>query len=522
MHVRLASSQHTADGTIRLGYESILMQFKKKPVSPSLNRGLRLSPRVLAYWLTASVIVYGLANQYFPTVFLGAVAYLSVFPWLSKIVINALFRTKNQETVDNKRPLATLFVDSLNVGALITLVNFPMVSSMLLVILLAGWAIYLQGPRGLLITIPSAAAALFIHHFTELNITISTGKDATFISLLGMLIFVSYLAYTLRHREQHFQAIQLSAQQQRQRYSRLASSLAKYLSPQVWESIFSGKRNTKLESQRKKLTVFFSDIKGFTDLAEELEPEVLTELLNTYLNDMSRIALKYGGTIDKFIGDSIMIFFGDPKTRGYRKDALAAVSMAIEMQKHMQVLRKQWIAKGIENPLRIRIGINTGYCTVGNFGAESRMDYTLLGREVNLASRLESAAEPNQILLSNETWSLVKDVVLCQSKGEIQVKGFSRSVPIYKVIDLRRNLGLQKSYFEHDSKGFSFSLDTNSIDQFERRKIIQTLDEATQKLLKDDLSEPMNSRQNNTFKESQSAPASKNLKHSDRKHITVE
>ncbi len=176
-----------------------------------------------------------------------------------------------------------------------------MVSSMLLVILLAGWAIYLQGPRGLLITIPSAAAALFIHHFIELNITISTGKDATFISLLGMLIFVSYLAYTLRHREQHFQAIQLSAQQQRQRYSRLASSLAKYLPPQVWESIFSGKRNTKLESQRKKLTVFFSDIKGFTDLAEELEPEVLTELLNTYLNDMSRIALKYGGTIDKFV-----------------------------------------------------------------------------------------------------------------------------------------------------------------------------------------------------------------------------
>ena len=478
------------------------MQFKKKPVSPPLNRASRISPRVLAYWLTASVIVYGLANQYLPGIFLGAVAYLSVFPQLSNLVINALFRPKNQETVDNKRSLATLFVDSLNVGALITLVNFPMISGMLLVILLAGWAIYLQGPRGLLITIPSAAAAaLFIHHFIELNINISTGKDATFISLLGMLIFVSYLAYTLRHREQHFQAIQLSAQQQRQRYSRLASSLAKYLSPQVWESIFSGKRNTKLESQRKKLTVFFSDIKGFTDLAEELEPEVLTELLNTYLNDMSRIALKYGGTIDKFIGDSIMIFFGDPKTRGYRKDALAAVSMAIEMQKHMQVLRKQWIAKGIENPLRIRVGINTGYCTVGNFGAESRMDYTLLGREVNLASRLESAAEPNQILLSHETWSLVRDVVLCQSKGDIQVKGFSRSVPIYKVIDLRRNLGLQKSYFELDTKGFSFSLDTNSIDEFERRKIIQTLDEATQKLLKDDISSPISPVRSHELKE---------------------
>ncbi|MBO9494738.1 adenylate cyclase [Thalassotalea sp. G20_0] len=466
------------------------MQPNKNTVSPPLSRASRLSPRFLVYWLAASVMVYGLANQYLPSVFLGAVAYLSVFPWLSNLAINRVFRASNQKTVGNKKPLVTLLLDSLNVGALITLAGFPMVSGMLLVALLTGWAIYLQGLRGLMIIIPPAAAAISIHHFIEPDFTISAGQDAVFISLLGMLIFISYCAYALRLREQHFQAIQLSAQQQRQRYSRLASSLAKYLSPQVWESIFSGKRNTKLESQRKKLTVFFSDIKGFTDLAEALEPEVLTELLNTYLNDMSRIALKYGGTIDKFIGDSIMIFFGDPKTRGYQKDALAAVSMAIEMQKHMQVLRKQWIAKGVENPLQIRIGINTGYCTVGNFGAESRMDYTLLGREVNLASRLESAAKPNQILLSHETWSLVKDVVLCQSKGEIQVKGFSRSVPIYKVIDLRRNLGQQKSYFELDSKGFSFSLDTNSIDEFERKKIIQTLDEATQKLLKDDLLSP--------------------------------
>ncbi|WP_020581432.1 adenylate/guanylate cyclase domain-containing protein [Endozoicomonas elysicola] len=466
------------------------MQTQKNTVSPPLNHIPRLSPRALAYWITASVILYSLANQHLSSIFLAVVAYLSVFPWLSKMVINAVFRNQQQDSATGKRGLSILFCDSLNIGVLISLTDFPMVGSMLLVILLAGWAIYLQGPKGLMIIIPSAVAALLIDYFIDLSIPISAGKDATFISLLGMLIFTAYLAYVLRCREQHFQAIQLNAQQQRQRYSRLASNLAKYLSPQVWESIFAGKRNAKLESQRKKLTVFFSDIKGFTDLAEELEPEVLTELLNTYLNDMSRIALKYGGTIDKFIGDSIMIFFGDPKTRGYRKDALAAVSMAIEMQKHMQVLRKQWIAKGIENPLRIRIGINTGYCTVGNFGAESRMDYTLLGREVNLASRLESAAEPNQILLSNETWSLVKDVVLCQSKGEIQVKGFSRSVPIYKVIDLRRNLGLQKSYFEHDSKGFSFSLDTNSIDEFERRKIIQTLDEATQKLLKDDISSP--------------------------------
>ena len=111
----------------------------------------------------------------------------------------------------------------------------------------------------------------------------------------------------------------------------LASKLSKYLSPQVYESIFSGKKNAIIEASRKKLTVFFSDIKGFTEITDRLEPEVLSSLLNNYLNEMSKIALKYGGTIDKFVGDAILIFFGDPETKGEKEDALACVSMAIEM-----------------------------------------------------------------------------------------------------------------------------------------------------------------------------------------------
>ena len=108
--------------------------------------------------------------------------------------------------------------------------------------------------------------------------------------------------------------------------ARLARNLAKYLSPQVWESIFTGKRSVRLETQRKRLTVFFSDIKGFTELSEELEAEALTDLLNNYLNEMSKIALKYGGTIDKFVGDCVMVFFGDPSSQGAKKDAVAVVS----------------------------------------------------------------------------------------------------------------------------------------------------------------------------------------------------
>ncbi|MCY1303864.1 TOMM system kinase/cyclase fusion protein [compost metagenome] len=228
--------------------------------------------------------------------------------------------------------------------------------------------------------------------------------------------------------------------------------------------------------------MFFSDIKGFTELSEELEAEQLTDLLNNYLNDMSKIALKYGGTIDKFVGDSVMVFFGDPSSQGAKKDAVNAVSMAIAMRKHMKVLRQQWRAQGITKPLEIRMGINTGYCTVGNFGADTRMDYTIIGREVNLASRLETASDAGEILISHETYSLVKDVIMCRDKGQINVKGFTRPVQIYQVVDFRRDLGAASSYVEHELPGFSMYLDTNSIQNYDKAKVIQALQQAAEKL----------------------------------------
>jgi len=120
---------------------------------------------------------------------------------------------------------------------------------------------------------------------------------------------------------------------------------------------------------------------------------------------MSVIALAHGATIDKYIGDAILAFFGDPETRGVKADAIACVNMAIAMQKRMRELQKEWRDRGLQKPFQLRIGINTGYCTVGNFGSEDRMDYTIIGSEVNLASRLQSHAELGGILLSHETYS---------------------------------------------------------------------------------------------------------------------
>src|SRR5262249_22720928 len=164
----------------------------------------------------------------------------------------------------------------------------------------------------------------------------------------------------------------------------------------------------KIASRRKELTIFFSDIAGFTETAERLESEHLTQLLNHYLTEMSKIALSHGATIDKYVGDAIVIFFGDPETRGVKEDALACVEMAIAMRKRLHELRAVWRASGIEKPLQCRIGINTGYCTVGNFGSEDRMEYTIIGGGVNLASRLEAAATPGEILISYETYAHVR------------------------------------------------------------------------------------------------------------------
>jgi class 3 adenylate cyclase/HAMP domain-containing protein/putative methionine-R-sulfoxide reductase with GAF domain len=220
----------------------------------------------------------------------------------------------------------------------------------------------------------------------------------------------------------------------------LSSKLAKYLSPQVYASIFEGRQEVKLASQRKKLTVFFSDIAGFTETTDKMESEDVTQLLNHYLTEMSRVALEHGATVDKYVGDAIMIFFGDPETRGVKADALACVTMAIAMQKRMRELGAVWRDGGIEKPIACRIGIHTGYCTVGNFGSEDRMDYTIIGGAVNLASRLEHEAPEGGILISYETWALVKDEIHCEEMGRIQVRGIGHPVATFRVLDLRANL----------------------------------------------------------------------------------
>jgi PAS domain S-box-containing protein len=255
----------------------------------------------------------------------------------------------------------------------------------------------------------------------------------------------------------------------------LSAKLSKYLSPQVYSSIFSGLQSVGIAANRKQLTVFFSDIADFTATTEDLEPEELTGLLNHYLTEMSKIALEHGATIDKYIGDAMLAFFGDPETRGAKADATACVNMAVAMQRRMQELQFEWRETGLEAPFRLRIGVSTGYCTVGNFGSEDRMDYTIIGGDVNLASRLQAHAEPGSILVSHKTYSLIKDSIFAIEQDPIQPKGFAKPVRNYKIVDPPHQAAGRKRIIREEQDGLRVFLDLQKLDEASAAEALKSI-----------------------------------------------
>ncbi len=269
----------------------------------------------------------------------------------------------------------------------------------------------------------------------------------------------------------------------------LLGSMKKYLSPQLYNSIVeSGSEEVQLSYKRRKLTIFFSDIAGFTQITEMIEPEALSDLLNHYLDDMSKIALKHGGTIDKYIGDAMMVFFGDPEFIDDETHARQCVLMAVEMLEKIRILSDEWLARGSPSQLAVRMGINTGFCTVGNFGSENRMDYTIIGGQVNIASRLERIAEVNSIYLSNSTYNLVKEIAVVEPPRSTTVKGISHPIDVFKLIRLKNEEERTEGrYCIATEGGFvlkPISYDSRYASRLEREKIIQSLETALRNMKK--------------------------------------
>ena len=260
--------------------------------------------------------------------------------------------------------------------------------------------------------------------------------------------------------------------------SSISKKISRYIAPQVYASIFSGQKDVTIHTERKKLTIFFSDIKDFTSTTEQMQPEELSSLLNEYFTEMSNIALRHGGTIDKFVGDAIMVFFGDPETRGTAEDARACVRMAVNMQRRLVALNVAWRKRGIERPFRVRMGINTGFVNVGNFGSTDRMDYTIIGAEVNLSARLQSVAQPETIVMSYETYALVSDVATAHALEPIRMKGISRDVIPYMLDRLLDGGAASTRVFDEHATGVDFYLDPSAIDDDSAARLRDVLGEA--------------------------------------------
>lgn len=301
----------------------------------------------------------------------------------------------------------------------------------------------------------------------EVSISQPIGTSIFAFKYLLLYLVVSALAAFLFISMQFRQAaalqtVNLELESANDFLASISTKISRYLSPQVYKSIFSGAHDGAISTKRKRLTIFFSDIKDFTATTESSQPESITHLLNEYFTEMSEIALKHGGTIDKFIGDAILIFFGDPESRGEAADARACLQMAFEMQSRVAEMNVKWRSEGVDKPFLVRIGINTGFCNVGNFGSDTRMDYTIIGAEANLAARLQTLADPGRIVLGPETCALVREIVSARALPSITMKGISKEVTPYLVEGLRDAEG--GSLFTEHSSGFTFYLDLNTVD----------------------------------------------------------
>ena len=266
--------------------------------------------------------------------------------------------------------------------------------------------------------------------------------------------------------EQRLNQLKTEAQETNEQLEGMSAQLSKFLSPQLYNSIFTGSRHGTRVSRRKKLTVFFSDLCGFTNYVESMESEDVTALLNLYLETMTDIALEYGATIDKYIGDGIMLFFGDPESRGVQEDALQCVNMALEMLRALDNLADEWAKYGLKDQLQMRIGIDTGFATVGNFGCESRLDYTAIGAAVNRASRLETAADNGSIYISEDTFNLVSEFIDAEALPPIHLKGIGE-FKARRVLDSKSSSAVSMSLGD---RNVSFVIDSLSQSELDAAK----------------------------------------------------
>ena len=321
--------------------------------------------------------------------------------------------------------------------------------------------VILSRPENRLKLIVVSVVTMIIFYYV--SVTLSSAEINYYDSLITPVVLLASIVvilYHFRHIYHDYINYEARAQQAVGRLNTMVSvinKLTRFVPPQVWEPIVKSDSPISVSNKRAKLTIMFSDIVGFTELSDSLSADNLADILNTYMHCMTLIAHKHGAVLDKFIGDGMVCFFGEPHSRGARQDALDCVAMAIDMRREMRTLRQKWRLMGFDG-LYIRIGITTGYCHVGNFGSNNRLSYTLIGKEANLASRLEASAGKSEILVSESTHDYICHDYECDYSGAYQLKGFDDKIKAWQVLDPDANKGCLSKWVDHTLPGFNLHL----------------------------------------------------------------
>ena len=301
------------------------------------------------------------------------------------------------------------------------------------------------------------------------------------IILLASLIVVLYQFWCFYQKYIRYEDRAYQAAGRLNTMVSVINKLTRFIPPQIWEPIVKTDMPVTVSNKRAKLTIMFSDIVGFTELSDSLSADNLADILNTYMHCMTVIANKHGAVLDKFIGDGMVCFFGEPNSQGARQDALNCIAMAIDMRREMRTLRQKWRLMGFEG-LYIRVGITTGYCHVGNFGSNNRLSYTLIGREANLASRLESSAGKDEILVSESTYDYICHNYECQHAGAFQLKGFNGNVHAWRVFDPDINKAHLSKWVDYTLPGFNLHLNFKDMDYNDYQDIKTRLNFAMERI----------------------------------------
>jgi len=217
---------------------------------------------------------------------------------------------------------------------------------------------------------------------------------------------------------------------------RVRSLFSRFISPEMVDQMMATQDLSSL-NKRSDISIIFSDIRGFTTLSEKLTPEEVVALLNPYLEAMSKMIYKHGGTVDKYEGDAIMAFFGEPVP--FKDHAVRAMRASLDMRKALTELKDQWAKEGRPSKIEMGIGINSGEVFVGMVGSEQRINYTVIGDNANLASRLQDLTKTYDwpILISESTYQHVKDEFDCEFADAVTVKGKTKAVNVYKVLGFK-------------------------------------------------------------------------------------